>query len=163
MLKRVGVVTMLLAVPFAAPALGQGAAAGALTNIDATLETIRAKHSLPALGAVVVRGDQTVALGAVGVRRTDRPDKVTVDDRWHLGSCTKSMTAVVIARLVEQGRLSLNTTLSQAFPEFSGLMKPPYRAVTLAMLLNHRAGLPAMTSPTPKSSELFYAAAGRSH
>ncbi len=149
MLKHVGVVTMLLAaVPFAASASGQGAAAGALTNIDATLETIRAKHSLPALGAVVVRGDQTVALGAVGVRRTDRPGKVTVDDRWHLGSCTKSMTAVVIARLVEQGRLSLNTTLIQGFPEFSGLMKPPYRTVTLAMLLNHRAGLPAMTSPT---------------
>lgn len=134
--------------------IGQGPGA-APASLDTALESIRERHKVPALAAVVVRGDQIVAIGAVGARRNDAMAKVTTDDRWHLGSCTKSITATMLARLVEQGKLSLNTTLAQAFPEFSARMNPQYRAVTLQMLLNHRAGLPTFLSPTQKGLALL--------
>ena len=40
-----------------------------------------------------VRGRELVAIGADGVRKHGDPTPITVDDRMHLGSCTKAMTA----------------------------------------------------------------------
>ena len=67
------------------------------------LEPIQQQHKLPALAAAVVRDGRLTALGAVGVCRTGFPEKVSLQARWHLGSCTKSMTATLIARLIERG------------------------------------------------------------
>src|SRR5687768_7440180 len=61
------------------------------------LERIRAKHHLPGLAAAVVRGDKVVASGVSGVRRHGAPDKIEPDDRFHIASCTKSMTATLAA------------------------------------------------------------------
>src|SRR5262245_22762609 len=75
------------------------------------LQPLLERHKVPALAAAVVRADGPVRVGAVGVRQAGRPEKVTADDRFHLGSCTKAMTATLCARLVEQGKLSWTATL----------------------------------------------------
>ncbi|MGH9847840.1 MAG: serine hydrolase [Blastocatellia bacterium] len=41
----------------------------------------------------MVRGDKVVARGVTGVRRQGAADKIEPDDRFHIASCTKSMTA----------------------------------------------------------------------
>jgi CubicO group peptidase (beta-lactamase class C family) len=41
---------------------------------------------------------------------------VTLDDRWHLGSCTKSMTASLAAMLIEDGLLRWDTTVGEILP-----------------------------------------------
>jgi CubicO group peptidase (beta-lactamase class C family) len=106
------------------------------------LGPILTRHKLPGMVAALVEGERTVGLGATGVRRRGSPEKVTVDDRFHIGSCTKSMTATLCATLVEQGRLSWDTSLSQAFPKLAEKMHRDYRSVTLEQLLTHRGGLP---------------------
>jgi CubicO group peptidase (beta-lactamase class C family) len=106
------------------------------------LEPIREANRLPALAAAVVKGGETVAVGAVGVRRHDSSEPVTVDDRWHIGSCTKSMTAALAAMLVEEGRLRWDTTLDELFADLAPQMPPPWRSVTLEQLLAHRGGAP---------------------
>ena len=60
----------------------------------------------PALAAAVVRDGKIVALGASGVRKAGDKTAVTVNDKFHLGSCTKSMMAVLAALMVEAGHLS---------------------------------------------------------
>ena len=111
-------------------------------SLDALLEPIRKEKGTPALAAAVVLGGRTVALGAVGLRKDGSPERVTLDDRWHIGSCTKSMTAAVAAILVEEGRLRWNTTLVDMFPEISSEMQAGWRTVTLEQLLAHRGGAP---------------------
>jgi D-alanyl-D-alanine carboxypeptidase len=103
---------------------------------------LRAKSKLPALGAAIVTGEGLAAIGAVGVRRAHGTDAVTADDRWHLGSCTKAMTATLVARLVERGTLTWTTTVADAFPGLKDRMDPGWRAVTIEQLLVHRAGAP---------------------
>lgn len=110
--------------------------------IAKALALIRTKHGLPAMAGAIVTGDGRVAVGVTGVRKAGNGIAVTVDDQWHLGSDTKAMTAVVIARLVEQGRLSWDTKLADVFPELAPRFDPGYADVTVRMLLNHRAGLP---------------------
>jgi CubicO group peptidase (beta-lactamase class C family) len=52
-----------------------------------------------------------------GVRRIDSitPEPVTVDDKWHIGSNTKSMTAILILMLIQAGKLNLTTTVGDVF------------------------------------------------
>jgi D-alanyl-D-alanine carboxypeptidase len=98
--------------------------------------------ALPALAAAVYDADATLAEGAVGLRVADHPEApVTVDDRWHLGSDTKAMTATLLARLVERATLRWDTTLAEAFPDEAAAMQPAYRTVTLEQLLQHRGGV----------------------
>ena len=60
----------------------------------------------------------------------------------HLGSLTKAITATVIGALAEQERMTLDTTIGQAFPELSAKMQPAYRDVSVRQLLTHSGGIP---------------------
>jgi CubicO group peptidase (beta-lactamase class C family) len=104
------------------------------------LEEVRVSYGLPALGAAVVFNNKASVV-TVGVRKMGDPTPVTNADGWHLGSCTKSMTATLTAMFVEEGRLSWHSTLSTMLPEIAEKMQPEYRDVTLSQLLSHRSGL----------------------
>src|SRR5262245_29190348 len=66
------------------------------------LEQTRKKIDLPALAAAVISEGRVLAVGAVGVRKLGEKVAVTLQDQFHLGSCTKAMTATVAATLVEE-------------------------------------------------------------
>ncbi len=107
-----------------------------------TLEEIRKKHDLPALATVVVKDGAICERLAVGVRKLGDPTPVTTNDVFHIGSCTKSMTATLAAMLIEQGKLKWDTTIADVFPEWKGKMNPQYETVTVEQLLRHRGGVP---------------------
>lgn len=104
-------------------------------DLGALLESIIT--TAPALGAAVVDADGLRAIGATGVRRVGDASAVTASDRWHLGSCTKAMTATLIARLVEAGTLSWDTTMAEVYSAAEGT---PFEGVTLDHLMAHRGG-----------------------
>jgi CubicO group peptidase (beta-lactamase class C family) len=110
--------------------------------VIAKLEEFRAAAKVPALGAALVTTDGAVGEWVTGLRANGHPEQVERGDVWHLGSCTKSMTATLIALLVESGRLSWDAPLEKLLPECAATMDPPYKGVTLELLLKHRAGVP---------------------
>ncbi|HVT74724.1 MAG TPA: serine hydrolase domain-containing protein [Lacunisphaera sp.] len=112
-------------------------------DLAPVLEPIRTTAGLPALAAVVLSGDQVVAQGATGVRQAGASAAVTMADKFHLGSDTKAMTATLLALLVEEGRLTWNTTVGDVLGPVVPQMNPAWRPVTLAQLLTHHAGAPA--------------------
>lgn len=111
-------------------------------DVAALLRPIRERHDLPAMAGAIVDGDRVEAIGADGIRERGREEKVSVGDLWHLGSCTKSMTATLCAALVEEEKLSFETTVGEVFADVKG-MDPGWKAVTLAQLLTNHAGAPA--------------------
>ena len=62
-------------------------------DISDLLDQERIQQKLPAVAAVVIQGDRIVARGVAGVRKRGRPEKTGLEDRWHLGSNGKAMTA----------------------------------------------------------------------
>ncbi|HWP31658.1 MAG TPA: serine hydrolase domain-containing protein [Fimbriimonadales bacterium] len=106
------------------------------------LKPIRNKYNIPALAAAFVRGNDVVSIGAVGVRKSESKEPIQIDDCFQIGSCTKSMTATMIARLVEQGKLSWESKISDVFPEAKAKIHNKFKNVTLRQLLTHRSGLP---------------------
>lgn len=130
---RLGALLLLLAPCYASPPNDPALAAA--------LQPILEKHHLPALAGALVTGDGNVRIGVVGVRKAGTAIAATPDDLWHLGSNTKALTATVIARLVEQGKLTWDTTLAEVFPDLAADFDPAFRPVTIRQLLSHHAGL----------------------
>lgn len=111
-------------------------------NVDAILQSIlgRAGERF-GMAAAVLRGGRIIAQGVAGVRRRGAAERITLDDRFHLGSCTKAMTATLVAMLVEEGRLNWTTTLGEVFAGTIKPMHPAWEKVTLPQVLAHRSGL----------------------
>ncbi len=110
-------------------------------DLTALLEPIRAEHDLPSLAGAILTADRLVALGAVGTRIAGEDLPVTPNDVYHLGSCTKAMTATLLGMLIEEGLLRLDQPLRELLPEAYATALPAYHDVTLAQLMAHRAGL----------------------
>ena len=118
------------------------AAAPPPKDVSPLLAPIIQKHDVPGMAAAVVRNGETVALGVAGVRTRGKADKVAAADRFHIGSDTKAMTAMLCGILVDEGKLKWGQTLGETFPELKKSMHPQYQAVTLEQLLTHRGGAP---------------------
>lgn len=105
------------------------------------LEWARASQDLPALTAVVLRRGQVAERGAVGLRSTGATVAVTTQDRWQIGSITKSMTATLAALMVEDGSIDWDSTPLDVWPELTDTIHPGLRNTTLKQLLSHTSGM----------------------
>ena len=105
------------------------------------LDEIRGRFDLPALAGFAMKGGEIIAIEAVGVRARGEEAVVTIDDRWHLGSCGKAMSATVLDRLVNRGHLAWDTTIGDVFGGQDEILAA-WHDVTLRRLVQHRSGLP---------------------
>ena len=137
-----GTILILLSAALSfAQGLSQASDPGA--KIAKVLEPIRQKHRVPALAGAVLTGRGLVGQGVVGVRKAGTQVKATIEDKWHLGSNTKAMTAFLTGLLVEKGRLRWETPVEEVYPDIAPDLPAGLRGVTLLHLLSHRAGIPA--------------------
>ena len=112
-----------------------------LTGLARIVDSIRSAHNLPAMAGAIVTLDGVYDLAVAGTRRAGGNAAVTVDDKWHLGSNLKAMTAALAAMAVDAGVIEWTTTVEEAFPELAGTMRSEYRDVTLEDLLSNRGGI----------------------
>jgi CubicO group peptidase (beta-lactamase class C family) len=109
-------------------------------DLKEVLAPVVSSNQLPALAAIVFDDQKVIASGAFGVRKFGDPTSVTIEDSFHLGSCTKAMTATLAARIVERGDISWTTTVKEAL----GLQNvdSALENITLLELMSHTAGMP---------------------
>lgn len=121
----------------------RGEATAGTTDVltQARLEALRAGINTPAMAAAASKaGGRSIAL-ATGLRAIGHEQRVTTSDQWHLGSITKSMTATLVARLAQAGRISWNDTIGSVLGTAIPDMRAEYRDVTFRHLCSHRSGL----------------------
>jgi CubicO group peptidase (beta-lactamase class C family) len=102
---------------------------------------LRKHNELVGLGAIVVVDGQTVATAVDGERKIGSSVSVELGDRWHIGSVTKSVTATMIARLVESGKMQWSDSIGECFPDAT--VQDDWKRVSLLQLLTHTSGAPA--------------------
>ena len=120
--------------PPAAGTVGDG-------RLDELLEWARASQDVPAIAMVMVERGQIAEMAAVGRRSLTAAAQVTTEDRWHLGSLTKAMTATLAGVLVEQSVIGWETTPLDVWPELEQTIHPGFRTITLKQLLSHTSGM----------------------
>src|SRR5436190_5957371 len=63
------------------------------------------------------------------------------------------MTGLTVCRLVDKGRLTFDTTLAEALPDFP--MREEYKSVTIAQLLNFTGGIQPYTLMSPQRTPII--------
>ncbi|MDD8021979.1 MAG: serine hydrolase [Paracoccaceae bacterium] len=114
-------------------------------DLSAYLQQVQQEYDLPALAAAVVKDGQVIAAAAVGTRVWHGQVPVSINDRFHLGSNTKSMTATLAGMMVDEGRLSWSSTVGEVLGADVPGLSPSLAKATLEQLLSHSSGIPGDT------------------
>ena len=107
--------------------------------VEFAFEKVR-ETKLPGLSLALVRGEEVVWQGAVGLRDLERGLPATPHTLYGIGSVTKSFTALAVMQLAEAGALSLDDPVEKYVPFPRAKGEPP----KIAHLLSHTSGLPAL-------------------
>ena len=138
---------------------------------DAFADTLREGRETSVQFAVYVKGELVVDLAGSLVQPTGRQRYINYDkeeaqlqfDSHHYStvwSCSKVVTSIVMAWLVDQGHLDYHAKIVDYWPEFTGGGKED---VTVEQLLKHNAGLHTLQGARLNLEDLFpeHLASGR--
>lgn len=113
-------------------------------ELDNLLKSSIEAHRLPGLALGVVCGGEAQYLAAFGVRNINTQKSLKSSNIFHLASVSKPFVATAILQLVEQGKLSLDQTVTSILPYFK-MKDQRYQKITLFQVLNHTSGMPDET------------------
>jgi CubicO group peptidase (beta-lactamase class C family) len=106
----------------------------------------RATYKVPAIAVAVMNAEAVYLQEVQGVRVFDKPSPATLDDYFHIGSCSKSVLAMMAAKLVEQKKIMWQTRFFDVFPELKANADNAYSDITLEDLFLSEAGMKAYTN-----------------
>lgn len=112
-----------------------------LPQIDSLIENEMRSDKVAALAIAVIDSGKVVHLSANGFRDLEGKHKATVNTPFHIASVSKTVTNLAVFKLVESGKIDLNTDINKYVP-FE--VKNPYYpndVITVQDLLNHRSGI----------------------
>ncbi|ADB35847.1 beta-lactamase [Kribbella flavida DSM 17836] len=105
----------------------------ALTRILVERQT---KGRVPGLAGAVVRDGRLAWSGGVGAASLDAPDAPpTADTQYLIASQSKTLTAVAIMALRDEGKLTLDDTVEKLIPESK------HEGITVRQMLSHASGM----------------------
>lgn len=106
-------------------------------QIQSAIEHDRLKYHLPALSVSILLPNEVSARNYVsGFYSRENKQKITADTLFKIGSITKTFTAMIIMKLIEENKLHLDDTMGKWFPQY-----PRWKQVTVMNLLNHTSGI----------------------
>ena len=117
-----------------------------LRELEAHIEQARQQWEIPGLAVAIVQRDSVMLARGYGVKELGKPDKVDEHTLFAIGSSGKSMTAALVAMLVDEGKMKLDDPVWTYLPKFK--VADPYvsREATMRDLLSHRTGLANTTA-----------------
>lgn len=90
---------------------------------------------------------------AFGMANAELKVPNVVGSRIGIASITKPMTGIILIHLIEEQKLSLDDKLSKFIPDF-----PNGDKITVAMLSQHRSGIPHRVMPETEESRVYSSA-----
>jgi CubicO group peptidase (beta-lactamase class C family) len=114
------------------------------------IDSIRLHYKIPELGYAVISSDSILTINVSGVQNNKTKQKARLNDRFRIGSNTKTVTAYIAALLVKKGNLNYDTKFFDLYPELKQESEPAYYNITLQDLLTLRAHLPGWTYTNTK-------------
>lgn len=113
----------------------------AVAAFESDLCQLAEQGRLPGLSAALIVEDELRWIGACGQADLERGVAMTPDTLINIGSVSKTFTNAAVLQLWEQGRIDLDTDVSEYLPFQVSHPRFPERPITLRQLLTHTAGL----------------------
>ena len=110
-------------------------------DIDVFAQHVLEAFETPGMSIAIVERGQPTVLRSYGVRRMGQPAQVDENTLFAIGSTTKAFTSATLATLVDEGKLTWDTRVSDVLPGFK--LQDAYASseMTVRDLLVHRSGL----------------------
>ncbi|HEY0054662.1 MAG TPA: serine hydrolase domain-containing protein [Pedobacter sp.] len=103
-------------------------------RIDAFMKNLHRTRGFNG-NVLVAKKGKIIYQNAIGWADYLRRDSLKIDYQFELASVSKPLTATAILMLVDQGKIKLDQTVKDFYPDF------PYDGITIKMLLTHRSGM----------------------
>lgn len=119
-------------------------------------ENIRAEYKIPELAYAVVSSDSILEIEVLGYQRNNSSFKAGIDDKFRLGSLTKTITSYIAALLVKEEKIKWDTKFFDLYPELKAKSNPNHFNLTLKDFLTFRAHIPTWSygNETPTQKEI---------
>ena len=117
--------------------------------------------NFPAVGIGVLKNDNPPLISVAGRRNVKSLAAAEKDDRWHIGSITKSITATLIASQISNGLYDFETPISDLLKHIP--IHQSKKKITIKQLLTHTSAFNANYSlltririPKPSETNMSY-------
>jgi CubicO group peptidase (beta-lactamase class C family) len=111
-------------------------------NLEAMVAEIANRHPAVGLAVGVVRNGHLEFFSAHGLANIASNTSITEDTVFRIGSITKTMTAIAVMQLWEEGRIDLDAAANDYLRAFQLVpAKASLRPATVRHLLTHTAGI----------------------
>jgi D-alanyl-D-alanine carboxypeptidase len=130
------------AAAFAAVLIAAAPLAAQEQEVDAFMSAQLEARGIPGASVAVVRDSEVVLARGYGMANVEQGTPATENTVYQLASVTKQFTATAIMMLVEDGRLSLDSRLTDILDG----VPQGWSDVTVRHLLNHTSGIKSYTS-----------------
>jgi len=90
-----------------------------LKTFEAFIEATRVKTQVPGAAVAVVHDGKIVFEKGFGTKEVGKKDPVTPRTKFMIGSVTKSLSSLLIAKLVDEGKVKWETPVKELLPTFA--------------------------------------------
>ena len=111
-------------------------------KVDEYVAAEMAKRHIPGLSLAVVQNGEVVRAKGYGLANVELSAPAEADTGYQIGSITKQFTATCIMMLVQDGKLSLDDSISKCLAD----TPDTWNSVTVRHLLNHTSGIKSYTN-----------------
>ncbi len=91
---------------------------GRLQQVATFVEQMRQDYDVPGVAIGIVQDGKVVMSQGFGVRELGKPEPVDGDTRFMIASNTKALTTLMLAKLVDAGKLDWNARAADVYPPF---------------------------------------------
>jgi CubicO group peptidase (beta-lactamase class C family) len=106
-----------------------------------TLEGEMNAMNIPGVSIAVVDDYRIAWAKGYGIRVAGETDPVTIETMFQSGSTTKVLMGITILKLVEEGKLDLDTDVNTYLTSWKMPEHPSGKKVTVRMLMTHQSGI----------------------
>jgi len=113
-------------------------------GLSQTIDTLKLNNYFKSLdsnnkfmGSVaLMKNGKIIYKNQIGYSDIERQKKQNENTKYRIGSISKTFTSVLVFKAIEEGKLDLNKTINNYFPDIKNS-----NSITIRNLLNHRSGI----------------------
>lgn len=112
-----------------------------IDELKTKIDSLLVKCQIPGVAVAIVSADSILWIGTFGFANLETGEPVTENTHFCIGSCTKSFTGLGFLKLLDEGRIDLNTPVREIVPEIK--IDNPWadtNPVRIVHLLEHTSG-----------------------
>ena len=105
--------------------------------VDKAVAAEMQRQNIPGVAVAVIQNGKVIKLKGYGLANVELNVPVTTDTAFKIGSISKSMIAIGVMKLIEEGKIKLDDRVSKYFPD----APETWKDITIKHLLSHTSGL----------------------